>query len=33
MIYFDYTACTFWDDAIHTDIPEHVVAISEAQHQ
>lgn len=32
MIYFDYTAQTFYDDAIHRELPESVVAIDEAQH-
>lgn len=32
MIYFDYIAQTFYDDAIHRELPENVVAIDEAQH-
>ena len=32
MIYFDYAAQTFYDDAIHRELPESVVAIDEAQH-
>ena len=32
MIYFDYIAQTFYDDAIHRELPESVVAIDEAQH-
>lgn len=32
MIYFDYAVQTFYDDAIHRELPESVVAIDEAQH-
>ena len=32
MIYLDYAAQTFYDDAIHRELPESVVAIDEAQH-